>query len=96
MEVTVAATFWGLFSAFLIFPLAGLPRLLQRAVGTLLAAELVAFGIWHFGSEGCIERPCAAFAETGRTAASLDIPLLSLALIGCAIMLGLKGWRLHR
>jgi hypothetical protein len=96
MEVTVVATFWGLFSAFLIFPLMGLPRLLQRAVGTLLAAEVVAFGIWHFGSEGCIERPCAAFAETGRMAASLDIPLLSLALLGFAIIRGMRSWRLHR
>ena len=57
MEVTVAATLWGLFSAFLIFPLLGLPRVLHRAAGTLLAAELVAFGIWHFGSEGCAARP---------------------------------------
>ncbi|HET9740760.1 MAG TPA: hypothetical protein VFP78_21790 [Solirubrobacteraceae bacterium] len=96
MEVTVAATLWGLFSAFLIFPLLGLPRFLHRAAGTLLAAELVAFGIWHFGSEGCAARPCAPFAETGRTAASLDIPLLSLALLAFAMILGLRIWRLHR
>ena len=92
----MVATVWGLFSAFLIFPLAGLPRVLQRAVGALLAAEVVAFGIWHFGSEGCSERPCGAFAETGRTAASLDIPLLSLALLAFAIIRGLGSWRLHR
>ena len=96
MEVTVVATVWGLFSAFMIFPLLGLPVLLQRAVGTLLAAEIVAFGIWHFGSEGCAVRPCAAFAETGRTAASLDIPLLFLALLACAMILGLRSWRLQR
>lgn len=96
MEVTVAATIWGLFSAFLIFPWLGLPRLLQRTVGTLLAAELVALFIWSFGSEGCTERPCAAAAETGRTAASLDIPLLSLAVLVFAIMRGLRTWRLHR
>ena len=96
MEVTVAATLWGLFSAFLIFPLLGLPRILRRTVGTLLAAELVAFTIWHFGSEGCVERPCAAFAETGRTAASLDIPLLALALLAVAMFLGLQSWRLQR
>ena len=96
MEVTVAATLWGLFSAFLIFPLLGLPRFLHRAAGTLLAAELVAFGIWHFGSEGCAARPCAPFAETGRTAAALDIPLLSLALLAFAMILGLCIWRLQR
>jgi hypothetical protein len=96
MEVTVAATIWGLFSAFLIFPLLGLPRLQQRTVGTLLAAELVAVFIWHFGSEGCTERPCATFAEAGRTAASLDIPLLSLAALVFAIIRGLRTWRLHR
>jgi hypothetical protein len=96
MEVTVAATTWGLFSAFLIFPLLGLPRFLHRTVGGLLAAEIVAFGIWHFGSEGCAVRPCAAFAETGRTAASLDVPLLSLAVLAYAIIRGLRTWRLHR
>lgn len=96
MEVTVAVTLWGLFSGFLILPLLGLPRLMQRAAGTLLAAELVAFGIWHFGSEGCAERPCAPFAETGRTAAALDVPLLSLALLVFAIILGLRSWRVQR
>ena len=96
MEVTVAATLWGLFSAFLILPLLGLPRFLHRAVATLLAAELVTFGIWHFGSQGCAVRPCAAFAEVGRTAAALDIPLLSLVLLVFAIILGLRSWRLHR
>jgi hypothetical protein len=96
MDVTVAATVWGLFSAFLILPLLALPRFIHRAAGTLLAAELVAFGIWHFGSEGCRVRPCAPFAETGRTAASLDVPLLSLALLAFAIILGLRTWRLHR
>ena len=96
MEVTVAATTWGLFSAFLLFPWLGVPRLLQRAVAALLTAEVVAFAIWHFGSEDCVERPCAPFAETGRTAASLDIPLLSVALLVLALTLGVRSWRLHR
>ena len=96
MEVTVAATTWGLFSAFLIVPWLGLPPFVQRAVATLLAAELVAFGIWHFGSEDCAARPCAPFAETGRTAAALDIPVLALSLLAFAIMLGVRKRRLGR
>jgi hypothetical protein len=96
MEVIVAFTLWGLFAGFLTFPLLGLPQLLQRTVATLLAAELVAFGIWHFGSEQCIERPCAPFAEAGRTAASLDIPLLSVALLLLAVVIGLRSHRLGR
>jgi ABC-type branched-subunit amino acid transport system permease subunit len=96
MEVVVALTLWGLFAAFLTFPLLGLPEVMQRAVATLLAAEFVAFGIWHFGSEGCVERPCAAFAETGRTAASLDIPALAVLLLVLAVALGLRRHRLGR
>ena len=96
MEVTVAATTWGLFSAFLLFPWLGVPRFVQRAVAALLAAEIVAFGIWHFGSEGCAARPCAPLAETGRTAASLDIPVLSAGLLVLAVTLGARSWRLHR
>ena len=96
MEVTVAATTWGLFSALLLFPWLGVPRFLQRAVAALLAAEIVAFGVWHFGSEGCGERPCAPLAETGRTAASLDIPVLSAGLLVLAVTLGVRSWRVHR
>jgi len=96
MEVTVALTLWGLFAGFLIFPLLGLPQLMQRAVATLLAAEFVAFGVWHFGSEGCVQRPCGALAETGRTAASLDIPLLAVALLILALALGMRRHRLGR
>ena len=81
MELIAGTTIWGLFSCFLLFPLLRLPRRLSWAAMTLLVAELFALGAWSYGSRTCVERPCGAAAEAGRTAATIDIPLLSLALL---------------
>jgi hypothetical protein len=90
VEVVVVATLWSMFSCVLIFPMLGMPVYLQRAVTTLLAAEFVAMLVWTFGSEECVERPCAPLAEAGRTAAAVDVPLLSLAVIALAIIRGVR------
>jgi hypothetical protein len=92
VEVTATLTIWALFSSFIIFPLAGLPRWWARTAMTLLVAELLALMAWSYGSVGCLERPCAPLAETGRTAASLDVPLLAAGLIALAVV---YGRRLH-
>lgn len=93
MQIIAATTIWALFACFLIFPLAGLPRLMQRAAMSLLVAELIALGFWSYGSEGCDERPCALAAEAGRTAASVDVPLLAVALVLLAVYHGLRARR---
>jgi hypothetical protein len=93
VQIIAATTIWALFACFLIFPLAGLPRLMQRAAMSLLVAELIALGFWSYGSEGCDERPCALAAEAGRTAASVDVPLLAVALVLLAVYRGLRAWR---
>jgi hypothetical protein len=96
MEVTATATIWAMFSCFLLFPLLRLPALLRRTAMVLLVAELVALAMWSYGSEGCVERPCSAVAELGRTAAALDVPLLSAGLIVLATLSGVRSWRRAR
>jgi hypothetical protein len=86
VELVAGSTIWVMFSCFLLFPLLGLPRRLSWAAMTLLVAELFALGAWGYGSKNCVERPCGAGAEAGRTAATIDIPLLALALIVLAVM----------
>jgi hypothetical protein len=86
----VAATVWIMFSCFLLFPMLSLPAHMHRTAGALAAAEIVAVLVWRFGREDCIERPCAPLAEAGRTAASLDIPLLALVLVALAIIRGVR------
>jgi hypothetical protein len=93
VELTATATLWCLFSCFLLFPRMGLPPLMHRTAMTLLVAELVALGVWSYGSEGCPERPCGAGAELGRTAAALDVPLLAAALVALAMIRGMRTMR---
>jgi hypothetical protein len=96
VELTAAATIWAMFSCFLLFPLLELPRLMRRTAMTLLVAELLALATWSYGSERCVERPCSALAETGRSAAALDVPLLSAGLVMVAVGHGVFRWRRSR
>ena len=93
MELTAAATLWGLFSAWLLFPRLGAPRMLTRAVAVMIWLELLAVLTWGFGSEDCTSRPCTPLAETGRTAAGLDVPLLSLTVLLLAVAYGMRRTR---
>ena len=90
MEIVVVATLWSMFSCFLLFPHLGMPAYLHRAATTLLAAEFVSLLVWSFGSKGCVERPCGPLTEAGRTAASVDVPLLAAAVIALAIIRGVR------
>jgi hypothetical protein len=93
MEVAAALTVWTCFSSFLLFPLLGVPQRLARIAMTLLCAELVACLIWTFGTEDCVQRPCGAFAETARTAASVDVPALTGAMVALALAFGFRAAR---
>lgn len=75
-----------MFSCFLLFWLLGLPAWMRWMAMTLLTAEIVALGIWSYGSEGCEQRPCAPLAEAGRTAATVDVPLLAVVLVALAAL----------
>lgn len=93
MEVAAAFTVWACFSSFLLFPLLGVPQRLARIAMSLLCAELAACLIWTFGTESCVQRPCGAFAEAARTAASIDVPGLTAVMIALAVAYGLRAAR---
>jgi hypothetical protein len=82
VEIIWASTIWGLFSCFLLFPYLGLPRRLQWAAMTLLCAELLMLAMYSYGGH--------AVATVGRGAATLDVPLLSVALVALAMMRGVQ------
>ena len=83
MTLVAAATIWGLFSCYLLFPLAGLPAYMHRIAMGLLVAELIALGIWSYGIPSWI-------VDTGRAAAGLDIPLSGIGLVAVAVIWGLS------
>jgi hypothetical protein len=85
-----------MFSCYLLFQLLGLPASMHRTAMALLVGELVALGVWSYGSEGCDERPCAPVVEAGRTAAAVDIPLLALLLVVVAVIRGVRAQRRAR
>jgi hypothetical protein len=93
MELAAAATLWACISGVLLLPLLGAPRALGQAAAGLLSAELAALLAWSYGSEGCVARPCGAFAETARSAASLDVPALTAVLVVVATAHGMRAAR---
>jgi hypothetical protein len=93
MEVIATATLWGLFSAWMLFPLMGVPRMLARAAGALVWAEFVGLLVWGFASEDCQTRPCSALAEAARTAVSQDVPALGTVLVALAVADGARRLR---
>ena len=52
VEITAAATIWGMFACFLLFPHLGLPAVFHRTAMALLVAELLALMIWSYGRAG--------------------------------------------
>jgi len=84
VEIVAAITIWIMFSCFLILPRFGLPAVFHRTAMTLLVAELVALGMWSYGSPG------APAAEAGRSAAEFDIPLLAAALVVLSALYGVR------
>ena len=86
MEIIAAATIWGMFSCFLLFPQFGLPAVFHRTAMALLVAEIVALATWSYGTPG------DPGSEAGRSAAAIDIPLLSLGLVVLAVMFGVRAW----
>jgi hypothetical protein len=86
MELAAGLTVWITFAAWLFLPTVDAPARFSRVAIGLCGAELVAAAVWSYGSQGCVARPCAPLAETARSAAALDIPLLTAAalVLGCA------------
>jgi hypothetical protein len=92
----MAATLWVLFSIWLLFPYLAVPRMLTRAAATLLAFEFVTVTTWGFATEDCVRRPCGALSEATRSAAGLDLPALTVVVIGLAVADAVRRERASR
>ena len=79
MEIAAAATIWAMFACFLLFPHLGLPAVFHRTAMVLLVAELLALMAWSYGA-----------VDIARSAAAIDIPLLSAALVVLAVLFGAR------
>lgn len=82
MEIAAAATIWGMFACFLVFPHLGLPAVFHRTAIALLVAELLALMVWSYGGEA------GPGPDAAHSAAAIDIPLLSLALVVLSVVYG--------
>ena len=88
VEFAAATTIWVMFACFLLFPRLGLPALFHRTAMVLLVAELLALIVWSYSEGG-------SAAAAARSAAGIDIPLLSLALVVLSIVYGVIYFRRH-
>ena len=78
VELAAAVTIWAMFTSFLLFPMLGLPAAMHRSAMTLLSAELIALALHGYAGP--------ALAAAGRSMATIDVPLLSAALLAVVIM----------
>lgn len=85
-----AITLWGLGTAFFLFPLVNLPRLLQTSATALMGAELVALLVHSYGSESCDPAGCSTLTTTAGAMASEDVPALTAVLFVLAVGHGLR------
>jgi hypothetical protein len=93
VELVAAATLYGLFSAWLLFPLFGVPRLLTTSTAVLLWLEFLAVLTWGYTREDCARGSCTPLAEAARTAVAVDLPALSIAVLVLAVAHALGRWR---
>ncbi len=85
MELVAAATLYGLFSAWLLFPLFGVPRMLTTSTAVLMWLEFLAVLTWGYTREDCARGSCSPLAEAARTAVAVDLPALSIAVVALAV-----------
>jgi hypothetical protein len=90
MVLVAAATIWALWTAFLVFPMLGLPAFMYRTAAGLLSLELVALLAAGYGSAECTTRPCSLLAEAGRAVAYQDVPALTALLFVLTVMHGVR------
>lgn len=93
MELVAAATLYGLFSAWLLFPVFGVPRVLTTSAAVLVWLEFLAVLTWGYTREDCARGSCSALAEAARTALAVDLPALSIAVVALAVAHAVRRWR---
>jgi hypothetical protein len=85
VEVVAAATLYGLFSAWLLFPYFGVRRMLTTSVAVLTWIEFVAVLTWGVTREDCARGSCSALGEAAGNAVAVDMPALSIAVVALAV-----------
>ena len=93
MEVVAAATLYGLFSAWLLFPYFGVRRMLITSAAALTWVEFVAVLAWGLTREDCAAGSCSALGEAASSAVAWDLPALSIAVVALAVADAVRGHR---
>lgn len=83
--MVAAATLYGLFSAWMLFPYFGVRRLLTTSAAALTWLDFVAVIAWGYTREDCAAGSCSALAQTARTAVAVDLPALALTVVALAV-----------
>lgn len=89
----MAATLYGLFSAWLLFPILGVPRVLTTSAAVLVWIEFLAALTWGYTREDCARGSCSPLAEAARSAVAMDLPVLATAVVLLAVAYGVRRWR---
>jgi len=90
MELVAAVTLWCQFSAWLLFPHVGAPRMLRTGAAVLMWLQFLALLVWGYAREG------APVADTARTAAAVDLPALTAAMLAVGAAYAARSHRLGR
>ena len=93
MELVAAATLYGLFSAWLLFPHFGVPRALTTSAAVLAWLEFLAMLTWGYTREDCARGSCSPLAEAARNAVAVDLPALSIVMVALAVAHGVRRRR---
>ena len=91
-----ALTLWSLFSAWLLFPRLGAPRMLRAPAAVLMWLQFVALLTWGYAGGECSQRFCAALAGTAENAATVDVPGLTVALLAVSMAYAARRVRAER
>jgi hypothetical protein len=90
--LTIALTLLLSFGAFLFFPTVNAPPIFSRVAIGLCTAEFLAVIVWRAGQD-CIVPGCLTLSRGARTAASVDIPALTVLMFVLATAYGLRAAR---
>ena len=85
MELVASATLYGLFSAWLLFPLFGVRRMLRTSTAVLMWLEFLAVLTWGLTREDCARGSCSALAKAASAAVAVDLPALATAVVALAV-----------
>ena len=80
-----AVTLYGLFSAWLLFPIFGVRRMLTASITVLVWIEFLAVLVWGYTREDCAQGSCSPLAQAARIAVAVDLPALSIAVVALAV-----------